>query len=73
VVVPPPQGARLICPEYHAIMKSVNLVSTITVLIFTSVCAMGETKNLLPNGNFEGKEPLKGWLTGFPHKKGIGH
>lgn len=22
--------------------------------------------NLLPNGNFEGKEPLKGWLTGFP-------
>jgi hypothetical protein len=22
--------------------------------------------NLLPNGNFGGKEPLKGWLTGFP-------
>jgi len=36
------------------------------------VCALlilpvsGGEKNLLPNGNFEGKEPLKGWLTAFP-------
>jgi hypothetical protein len=30
------------------------------------VIAYGEEKNLLPNGNFEGKEPLKGWLTDFP-------
>jgi hypothetical protein len=30
------------------------------------VIACGEEKNLLPNGNFEGKEPLKGWLTDFP-------
>lgn len=66
MVVPPPQGARLICPEYHAIMKSMHLVSTIALLVFTSAFAMGETKNLLPNGNFEGREPLKGWITGFP-------
>lgn len=26
----------------------------------------GAEKNLLPNGKFEGKEPLKGWLTDFP-------
>jgi hypothetical protein len=28
--------------------------------------AMAEDKNLLPNGGFQGKEPLKGWLTDFP-------
>jgi hypothetical protein len=26
----------------------------------------GAEANLLPNGGFEGKEPLKGWLTAFP-------
>ena len=43
-----------------------SVASTIAMLLITSAFTMGETKNLLPNGNFEGKEPLKGWLTDFP-------
>lgn len=37
-------------------------------LLAALVCigTAAEPKNLLPNGNFEGKEPLKGWLTDFP-------
>lgn len=33
-----------------------------------SICSgmAGEEPNLLPNGNFAGKEPLAGWLTSFP-------
>jgi hypothetical protein len=41
-----------------------------TLSIFAAIVSIGtaaeEPKNLLPNGNFAGKEPLKGWLTDFP-------
>jgi hypothetical protein len=40
------------------------------VIVSLALCpllvAAAEPENLLPNGNFEGKEPLKGWLTDFP-------
>ncbi len=41
-------------------------LSIIISAILWPVLACGAEKNLLPNGNFEGKEPLKGWLTNFP-------
>lgn len=34
--------------------------------MLATALASGAEKNLLPNGNFEGREPLKGWLTDFP-------
>jgi len=43
--------------------KSVPVLAMLFVL---PALAAGEPKNLLPNGGFEGKDPLKGWLTAFP-------
>ncbi len=40
-----------------------------TLSLFAAIVSIGtaaQPKNLLPNGNFEGKEPLKGWITDFP-------
>ena len=40
-----------------------------TLSLFAAIVSLGtaaQPKNLLPNGNFEGKEPLKGWITDFP-------
>jgi hypothetical protein len=41
----------------------------IVTAILWPVLACGAEKNLLPNGSFEGKEPLKGWLTDFPDEE----
>lgn len=38
---------------------------TATILATLGFLGAAET-NLLPNGNFEGPEPLRGWLTAFP-------
>lgn len=35
-------------------------------LVMVSGSALATEKNLLPNGSFEGKDPLHGWLTAFP-------
>lgn len=48
-----------------------RLTQIISVLAFaavflTNLAAVAAEKNLLPNGGFEGKEPLRGWLTVFP-------
>lgn len=43
-------------------IRSAALVLAMTLPAFADTAE----KNLLPNGNFEGKEPLKGWLTDFP-------
>lgn len=45
-------------------MKPITVL--IAFLTGAGLLAAGEAKNLLPNGNFEGKEPMKGWLTDFP-------
>lgn len=42
-----------------------NLIVMALVFQFASR-SWSEEKNLLPNGGFEGSEPLKGWLTDFP-------
>lgn len=48
-------------------MKFSNTSVTIVVMVLTSAIALGGgEKNLLPNGGFEGKAPLRGWLTAFP-------
>lgn len=36
------------------------------VVALSSARAAGPEKNLLPNGGFEGKDPLRGWVTVFP-------
>jgi hypothetical protein len=43
--------------------------ASLLALILASALSPGAEKNLLPNGNFEGKEPLKGWLTDFPDEE----
>lgn len=40
--------------------------AAIVSVILSAGLACGAEKNLLPNGGFEGKEPLHGWLTVFP-------
>ena len=43
---------------------------TATLLLCLSITrASGEGANLLPNGNFEGKDPLHGWATVFPDEE----
>lgn len=43
-----------------------NAIPVLAMWFALAAMAAGEPKNLLPNGNFEGREPLKGWLTAFP-------
>lgn len=43
-----------------------SVAAAIGVLVLTVAPASGSGKNLLPNGGFEGKDPLQGWLTAFP-------
>lgn len=45
---------------------TVRKICFIAVALSLPVLVSAAEKNLLPNGNFEGNEPLKGWLTGFP-------
>lgn len=55
-------GFNLTRPPMNSRKASFLIISA----LLWPVIACGEEKNLLPNGNFEGKEPLKGWLTDFP-------
>lgn len=62
---------RFIIPRFNpttrTLMNSrIARFTTIASAILLPVLACGAEKNLLSNGNFEGKEPLKGWLTDFP-------
>ena len=41
-------------------------LTTIATLVLTVARAPGEGANLIPNGNFEGKDPFRGWVTVFP-------
>jgi hypothetical protein len=43
-----------------------STLPAICALVLTAAAASGAGKNLLPNGGFEGKAPLHGWLTAFP-------
>jgi hypothetical protein len=45
--------------------RMTRLVVMLSMWLVPSLLA-GEAQNLLPNGAFEGREPLKGWLTDFP-------
>ena len=42
------------------------ILVALATLVFVADLAGAADKNLLPNGGFEGKEPLQGWLTVFP-------
>ena len=41
-------------------------ITAIMAFVLTTHPAFSDDKNLLPNGGFECKEPLHGWLTTFP-------
>jgi len=41
-------------------------LNVIVALVLTMDRVPAEGMNLLPNGNFEGKDPLHGWITVFP-------
>ena len=43
-----------------------TLFATLAAAALSTVFAGAADKNLLPNGGFEGKNPLQGWLTDFP-------
>jgi hypothetical protein len=45
--------------------KSARAAIVVAILL-TTVGAAGGGRNLLPNGTFEGKDALRGWLTDFP-------
>lgn len=57
-------------PASFKITSSMNTRITrfilVAFLLLSAVIATAAEKNLLPNGNFEGKKPLQGWLTSFP-------
>jgi hypothetical protein len=44
----------------------VAFLATAVALALTATGARAAEKNLLPNGNFDGPDPLHGWLTTFP-------
>ena len=54
--------ARASCPP----PSNKSALAAMVALALTAALASGGGKNLLPNGGFEGKEPLRGWLTVFP-------
>lgn len=45
-----------------------NPTTLLAALVLAGACAAAEP-NLLPNGSFEGKPPLHGWLTDFPDEE----
>lgn len=53
-------------PPISTIQPNKSALAAVTALVLTTVMATGGAKNLLPNGGFEGKDPLHGWLTVFP-------
>ena len=50
-------------------IPNITTLAAIAALSITSGAAGGENRNLLPNGGFEGSEPLHGWLTVFPDEE----
>lgn len=58
------QGERVWRNTGDFVMGCGRLVAACLTLSVPTLAA--EEKNLLPNGNFEGREPLAGWLTRFP-------
>ncbi|KAB2642275.1 MAG: hypothetical protein DVB26_03200 [Verrucomicrobia bacterium] len=55
----------------HPVMPP-NLSTTAAFAVFFLTAALacgGGEKNLLPNGGFEGKDALHGWLTVFPNEE----
>lgn len=47
-------------------IQSHTILPILVMLLAPAAWSGAEPKNLLPNGDFLGKEPLKGWLTAFP-------
>ncbi len=47
-------------------IRSHTILPILVMLLAPAAWSGAEPKNLLPNGDFLGKEPLKGWLTAFP-------
>lgn len=45
---------------------NLSILFGLVALLSTGPMVGAAEKNLLPNGGFEGKEPLRGWLTVFP-------
>ncbi len=43
--------------------------AALAALFLATLSASGGNKNLLPNGGFEGKDPLHGWLRVFPDEE----
>ncbi len=68
MVIFPIHSLRRLCFARGILMKPGMRVLCVTSIWLMSVCVgmAGGEPNLLPNGTFAGKEPLKGWLTGFP-------
>ena len=46
-----------------------SLAAALAALLLATLSASGGDKNLLPNGGFEGKDALHGWLTVFPDEE----
>jgi len=50
----------------HAHPSGVAAIAVVAAVLLAASQAPGGPTNLLPNGGFEGKDPLHGWLTVFP-------
>ncbi len=46
-----------------------SLITALVSLVLTTIAPAAGEQNLLPNGSFEGKSPLQGWLTNFPDEE----
>jgi hypothetical protein len=46
--------------------RKATQAAAMVALVLTAAHASGEPRNLLPNGGFTGKDPLRGWLKVFP-------
>ncbi len=63
--MPDTAGGTPALPNFRARLHK-TAAAAIGTLVLTAALASGAGKNLLPNGGFEGKDPLHGWLTDFP-------
>ena len=60
-----PAGLRF-HTQFPSMTSSLTQIASILAAMLLPHIASGADQNLLPNGNFGGREPLQGWLTDFP-------
>ena len=64
--MPRTAGGTPALPVLQTLSRQAAAAAMLAVVLTAAPASAGDNHNLLPNGGFEGKDPLHGWLTTFP-------